>query len=129
MSFVARRAFATPRAFTTSARRFVVKDKELASKQKANPELMILGVIMVAALGGAGWYFGTTPGQDNAEASVKNAGMPWETGSGEGKYKYHPGGDANAATKDAPSALNASIIPNVTLPKYLHDSFNKFGKD
>jgi len=43
--------------------------------------------------------------------------MPWEEGGGEGKYKYHPGGDANNAAKDAPSALNVVVVPNVTLPK------------
>jgi hypothetical protein len=43
--------------------------------------------------------------------------MPWESGSGEGKYQYHPGGDASAAPKDAPSAVNVVIVPNVNLPK------------
>lgn len=54
--------------------------------------------------------------------------MPWE-GSATGKYQYHPGGDPNVAPKDAPSALNTVIIPNVTLPKELHDKYNKWGKD
>lgn len=50
--------------------------------------------------------------------------MPWEVGSAKGdkaeehfKYQYHPGGDPNKAPKDAPSALNSVIIPNVTLRK------------
>jgi len=30
--------------------------------------------------------------------------------------------------KDAPSALNTVVIPNVTLPKSLHDKYNKWGK-
>jgi len=42
--------------------------------------------------------------------------MPWETGSS-GKYQYHPGGDPNAPLKDAPSAVNVVVIPNVNLPK------------
>jgi hypothetical protein len=42
---------------------------------------------------------------------------PWKEGGGEGKYQYAPGGDPNAPKKDAPSALNVVIIPNVTLPK------------
>lgn len=54
--------------------------------------------------------------------------MPWE-GDGQGKYKYHPGGDVNAEPKDAPSALNSVVVPNVTLPRELHDKYNKYGKD
>ena len=54
--------------------------------------------------------------------------MPWEGGA-QGKYQYHPGGDPRAPPKDAPSALNAVVIPNVTLPKELHDKFNKWGKE
>jgi len=42
--------------------------------------------------------------------------MPWETGSS-GKYQYHPGGDPNVPPKDAPSAVNVVVIPNVNLPK------------
>lgn len=45
------------------------------------------------------------------------AGMPWETGSTEGKYRYHPGGNPQAEPKDAPSAVNVVIVPDVTLPK------------
>jgi hypothetical protein len=33
------------------------------------------------------------------------------------KYQYHPMGDKSAPPKNAPSALNTVIIPNVTLPK------------
>lgn len=79
--------------------------------------------------------------------------MPWETGSTEGKYKYHPGGDASAAPKDAPSAINVVVVPDVNLPKVrlevaaefsvrqiapgianlslqrLHDKYNKWGKE
>lgn len=43
--------------------------------------------------------------------------MPWESEGGEGKYSYHPGGDTSNAPKDAPSAVNVVIVPNVTLPK------------
>lgn len=52
--------------------------------------------------------------------------MPWQTSSAKGnkdehfKYQYHPGGDKNKAPKNAPSALNSVIIPNVTLPKVGH---------
>jgi hypothetical protein len=43
--------------------------------------------------------------------------MPWETGSTQGKYQYHPGGDPNAPPKDAPSAVNVVVVPDVELPK------------
>lgn len=50
--------------------------------------------------------------------------MPWQVGSAKGKkvdehakYQYHPGGDQKKTPKDAPSALNVVIVPNVTLPK------------
>lgn len=43
--------------------------------------------------------------------------MPWETGSGEGKYQYYPAGDKSAAPKDAPSAINVVVVPDVNLPK------------
>ena len=42
--------------------------------------------------------------------------MPWEA-STKGKYQYHPGGDPSAAPKDAPSAVNVVVIPEVNLPK------------
>lgn len=43
--------------------------------------------------------------------------MPWETGATEGKYRYHPGGDGSTEPKDAPSAINVVVIPDVNLPK------------
>ena len=43
--------------------------------------------------------------------------MPWETGSEAGKYQYHPGGDPANAPKDAPSAVNVVVVPDVDLPK------------
>jgi len=43
--------------------------------------------------------------------------MPWETGATEGKYRYHPGGNKSAPPKDAPSAVNVVVVPDVTLPK------------
>ena len=53
---------------------------------------------------------------------------PWQSGTS-GKYQYHPGGDRTKALKDAPSALHSVVIPNVNLPKHLHEQFNKFDKD
>jgi hypothetical protein len=52
-------------------------------------------------------------------ATIPNS-EPWKDGenaSSQGKYKYHPYNDVNRPMKDAPSALNTVIIPNVTLPK------------
>ena len=51
--------------------------------------------------------------------------MPWQSGGStkqgapdeHGKYQYHPGGDRTKAPKEAPSALNSVIVPNVNLPK------------
>ncbi|KAJ9155749.1 hypothetical protein NKR23_g1640 [Pleurostoma richardsiae] len=123
-SFIARRAF------STSVRRMAGQSEEALQREtKRNPELMILGAVMVAALGGAGYYFGRSPTSSTSEQGVPQAGMPWETGSGEGKYKYYPGGDTSATPKDAPSAVNVVVVPDVNLPKHLHEKYNKWGKE
>lgn len=97
---------------------------------------------MVAAFAGAGFYFGTSsllerivddtefklisaspPGRtptkatDEAHVEIAKSGMPWESEGGQGKYSYHPGGDTRNAPKDAPSAINVVVVPDVTLPK------------
>ncbi len=46
--------------------------------------------------------------------------MPWETGAAEGKYRYHPGGNKNNEPRDAPSAVNVVVVPDVDLPKVCH---------
>ncbi|EAQ89912.1 hypothetical protein F5144DRAFT_655159 [Chaetomium tenue] len=119
------------RAFSTTARRMATGEEALKSESKKNPEIMILGGVMVAALAGAGYYFGRSPTKSTSENSVplaKNS-MPWETDATHGKYQYHPGGDSSAAPKDAPSAVNVVVVPDVELPKRLHDKYNKWGKD
>ncbi|EFQ32718.1 hypothetical protein CGRA01v4_09345 [Colletotrichum graminicola] len=125
-------SFVTRRAFSTTVRRLAQVDaqskQQLTQESKRNPELIILGGVMVAALGGAGLYFGRSPTSATSESPVLKAGMPWET-EGEGKYKYHPGGNPKNEPKDAPSAVNTVIIPDVTLPKELHDKYNKWGKE
>lgn len=110
---------------------------------------------MVAALAGAGFYLGTSSHQPSSRPTktrevsrltsqpagrspttstsentvgVAKDGMPWE-GNTQGKYQYYPGGDPRNPPKDAPSALNTVVVPNVTLPRELHDKFNKWGKD
>ena len=69
------------------------------------------------------------PTNANSEAATSHipGTEPWKTG-GEGKYLYHPGGDTSHR-KEAPSALNTVIVPNVNLPKELHEKYNKYGKD
>ncbi|KAF5543570.1 hypothetical protein FNAPI_9633 [Fusarium napiforme] len=137
------------RFLSTTARRFQEHQKaELKKESRRNPEILILGGVMVAALGGAGYFFGTenladmsklkqlltspssgrSPTGATSESPVTIATHPWESGSS-GKYQYHPGGDPNAAPKDAPSALNVVVVPNVTLPAELHEKYNKWGKD
>ncbi|KAI0118216.1 hypothetical protein GGR51DRAFT_554709 [Nemania sp. FL0031] len=132
-SIIARRALlsARTRTFSTTSRRLAQTDPALKAEEKRNPEVMILGGVMILALGGAGLYFGRSPTHSTSEStvSIAKAGMPWETGAAEGKYRYHPGGDGSAEPKDAPSAVNVVVIPNVDLPKRLHDKYNKWGKD
>ncbi|KAI0476110.1 hypothetical protein GGR56DRAFT_454993 [Xylariaceae sp. FL0804] len=126
-SMIARRAAISGRAFSgrafsTSTRRLdsTARDPDVAQKEeshsrkelkeetKRNPELMSTSESTVA---------------------MARAGMPWETGSTQGKYRYHPGGDTSKPPRDAPSALHETVIPELTLPKYLHDAHNKWGKD
>ncbi|KKY21346.1 hypothetical protein UCRPC4_g03782 [Phaeomoniella chlamydospora] len=112
------------------------KDSVLQKGARRDPELYILLGIMSGAFGLAGYYFGRKPTSSTSEAAVamSNTAMPWQV-EGEKhedavfKYQYHPRGDRSQAPKNAPSALNTVIVPNVTLPKELHDMFNKWGKD
>ncbi|KAH0289286.1 hypothetical protein M436DRAFT_73344 [Aureobasidium namibiae CBS 147.97] len=103
-----------------------------ALKQGArkDPELYILLTIMSGAFGLAGWHFSRNPTSSSSENPVSIAAdsEPWKTG-GEAKYQYHPGGDTSKPRKDAPSALNEVIVPNVNLPRELHEKYNKWGKD
>jgi hypothetical protein len=73
---------------------------------------------MTGAFALAGWHFSSNPTSSSSENRVNVApgSEPWNTGTN-AKYQYHPGGDKNKARKDAPSALNEVIIPNVNLPK------------
>jgi len=87
--------------------------------------LQILLGIMSGAFGLAGFYFGRKPttATSEAEVSVAESSMPWqvdhdhEDHSKHFKYQYHPKGDTSQMPRNAPSALNTVIIPNVTLPK------------
>ncbi|KAI9819186.1 MAG: hypothetical protein M1827_007342 [Pycnora praestabilis] len=114
-------------------------DKSVLQKgAKRDPELYILLGIMSFGFGLAGWHFGRKPTSSSSEqpVSMAHGTMPWQTESSKGseasehfKYQYHPGGDPNSAPKDAPSALHSVIVPNVNLPKELHEKYNKWGKD
>ena len=72
---------------------------------------------MTGAFTLAGWHFSRNPTSSSSEHNVSMApnSEPWKTEGG-GKYQYHPGGDTSKR-RDAPSALNEVVIPNVNLPK------------
>lgn len=80
---------------------------------------------MCGAFSIAGFYFGRKPtsATSEAEVSVAESSMPWQVQQGDEdeskhfKYQYHPKGDRSQSPKNAPSALNTVIVPNVTLPK------------
>ncbi|GAB1727150.1 hypothetical protein KC343_g13808 [Hortaea werneckii] len=130
-------SFATRRTFAAKA-----DDSDFAGDSKTekkvnlkegaqrDPELYILLAIMTGAFTLAGWHFSRNPTSSSSENRVAQApdSEPWKTGS-EAKYQYHPHGDASRGRKDAPSALNEVIIPNVNLPKSLHEKYNKWGKE
>lgn len=94
-------------------------------RSRGTDQKQILGGIMCGAFGLAGFYFGRKPtsATSEAEVSVANSSMPWqvehehEDESKHFKYQYHPKGDLSQTPRNAPSALNTVIIPNVTLPK------------
>ncbi|KAL7268567.1 hypothetical protein RUND412_008809 [Rhizina undulata] len=103
---------------------------------KRDPELYILFAVMSGAFGLAGYYFGTKPTSATSEdtrVNVAHKSQPWNdpnaSASDTYKYKYHPDGDSRNAPKEAPSALHTTIVPNVSLPKELHEKYNKYGKD
>ena len=63
-------------------------------------------------------FIAARPTGMNSEARVVTAheSEPWKSGRSS-IYQYHPGGDVTAEPRDAPSALNTHIIPDVNLPK------------
>ncbi|KAF4630631.1 hypothetical protein G7Y89_g7509 [Cudoniella acicularis] len=127
---------ATGRAAAAASKK--VESHVLQKGAKRDPELYVLMAVMSGAFGLAGFYFGRKPTSATSEAKVNVAAgsMPWQVESTKGdaareefKYKYHPGGDPKNPPKDAPSALHSVIVPNVNLPKELHEKYNKWGKD
>lgn len=73
---------------------------------------------MTGAFTLAGWHFSRNPTSSSSVNKVHQApdSEPWKTGK-HAAYQYHPHGDTSKDRKDAPSALNEVIIPNVNLPK------------
>ncbi|KAI9039138.1 uncharacterized protein KD926_009887 [Aspergillus affinis] len=144
-AMASRRAFARQSLFRAPARRAYSSKVEEAGLDKApkrDPELyvrtslsrssVLLGVMSGAFLI-AGWYFGKKPTSVTSESNVRipDSSMPWER-EDDGKvykYQYHPHGDKSQPLRNAPSALNTVIVPNVTLPEDLHERFNKYGKE
>ncbi|KAM0717870.1 hypothetical protein Q7P37_006202 [Cladosporium fusiforme] len=142
--FARRAAFAAARAPVRTTRRqasgvtsgAVPKEERAADasavKQgaKRDPELYVLLAIMSGAFGLAGWHFSSNPTSSSSENKIGKAdgSEPWKTGR-DAAYQYHPHGDPSKPRKDAPSALNEVIIPNVNLPKSLHEKYNKWGKE
>ena len=82
-------------------------------------QLLLLLVCSRAVL-----HTGSKPTSASSESKVPLAegSMPWQTEASskeDFKYQYHPGGDKSKAPKEAPSALNVVIVPNVNLPKVI----------
>ncbi|RDL35939.1 Uncharacterized protein BP5553_06551 [Venustampulla echinocandica] len=113
------------------------QESPLTKGARRDPELYILGAIMSGAFGFVGYYLGSKPTAATSETQVPivSNSMPWQVDTkedpqhGDFKYRYHPGGDLHAPARDAPSALHSVIVPNVNLPKHLHEKYNKFGKE
>ncbi|KAH9862732.1 hypothetical protein J1614_010825 [Plenodomus biglobosus] len=103
----------------------------LRKAAKRDPELYGLYLVTAAVFAWAGWRFVQSPtGSDYSAVAIVPDSEPWKDGgqASSGKYKYHPYNDVNRPAKDAPSPLNTVVVPNVTLPKHLHDAYNKWGK-
>lgn len=60
-------------------------------------------------------------GSDETEVSKIPNTEPWKDGAAgsTGKYKYYPHGDVSSKPRDAPSALNTVVVPNVNLPRVI----------
>ncbi|KAK1055445.1 hypothetical protein LTR74_015675 [Friedmanniomyces endolithicus] len=129
--FTRRAATTTSLPSTNASSNDTLRDQiDLKKVAKRDPELYILLAIMTGAFSLAGWHFSRNPTSSSSEARVHQAvdSEPWKTGK-DAKYQYHPHGDPSKGKKDAPSALNEVIIPNVNLPKSLHEKYNKWGKE
>ncbi|KAF2747594.1 hypothetical protein M011DRAFT_486434 [Sporormia fimetaria CBS 119925] len=111
------------------------REREIAALKRGaqrNPELYVLFVVMSSAFALAGWHFSRHPTSASSERPVTKIPdtEPWhDRGAANGPYQFAPYGDLKNGARDAPSAINETIIPNVTLPKKLHERWNKYGKE
>lgn len=133
MSFLGRGAFrATAALRSKEAARTARKEDAAALRRglKRDPELFPLYFIMVGVFAWAGYHFVSAPtgADDKSGVSAVPNSEPWKNEGTKGKYQYYVRGDKTMGLKDHPSALNTTIIPNVTLPKELHEKYNKYGK-
>ncbi|PWW77408.1 hypothetical protein C7212DRAFT_314152 [Tuber magnatum] len=105
---------------------------------RKDPELYILMGIMCATSGLVGYYFSSKPTMavgEEERINVVRGSAPWNedglpnSDENNYKYKYYPDADNRKPPKNAPAALHSVIIPNVNLPKRLHEKYNKYGKD
>ncbi|EON60955.1 hypothetical protein W97_00165 [Coniosporium apollinis CBS 100218] len=107
-------------------------ERTLRKGAKRDPELYILYAITATTMAGTGWYlprFAQTLFGEVLEVPQVPESEPWKSnGAKEGKYKFYPYGDPRRGEREAPSAMNTVIVPNVNLPKKLHDIYNKYGK-
>ncbi|KAL1621351.1 hypothetical protein SLS56_009237 [Neofusicoccum ribis] len=69
-----------------------------------------------------------TSATDSRKVPAVQGSEPWRTEGTHGKYMYYPQGDTKNAPREAPSALNVVVLPEVNLPKELHEKYNKWGK-
>lgn len=124
------------RGFSTAARLASKAQNPVSKGARLDPELYGIMAATCATVGVAGYYLGAnlTSGTDEAYVNTPPNSKPWEQpgssdSKGDFKYQYHPGGNPANAPRDAPSALHSVIVPNVNLPKNLHEKYNKYGKD
>ncbi|RPA95788.1 hypothetical protein L873DRAFT_1289210 [Choiromyces venosus 120613-1] len=105
---------------------------------RKDPELYVLMGLMCATFGVVGFYFSRKPTMAAAEEgriNVVRGSAPWNedglpnSDQDNYKYKYYPDADYRKTPNNAPGALHSVIIPDVNLPKHLHEKYNKYGKD
>ncbi|KEQ68598.1 hypothetical protein M436DRAFT_58231 [Aureobasidium namibiae CBS 147.97] len=102
---------------------------------RKDPEIYLIFALTAATVGAYGYYqphFWAAIAGQTRTTQIEGT-KPWEDGAegSTGKYRYQTraGPGKEVRTKDAPSALNSVIVPNVNLPRKLHEKYNKWGKE